>query len=562
MVPNCLREALAASAQLPSRVARSIAPWRRTLHIIGLLVAIVAAGYVSVRLGKDANWDLQNYHFYNGYAFVEGRLDHDLAPAQLQSFHSPLLDAAFYLMVRADWAPRVIAVVLALPAGIGAYLIALITLRLFPGGFGEQFLLRGAAIAIACTGTMAIALLGTTMNEWPCAALVMAALWLLLVDADQPQRPARRLVLSGIVAGVAAGLKLTAAPYAVGLCCALAAQSSPLRRRVIEAAGFGSAVVAGLLLSSGFWFYELWQRFNNPVFPYLNAWFRSPWFDAVDFPPRGYGPHSLVELMTFPFWLLKYHASLITEMYLRDWRLAILYVVALALLATTLYRRLRRPKLTSVAGQLPKPVEGAAAPGAWRLVCVFWIVSFAIWVYQHSNYRFVIPLELLMGPLIVGALQRTISRRLFAAFAAVATAALVILTARYPDWGHINFQRHYFYVEAPPLPERSMVILVGGAPMAYVIPFMRNDARFVGLNNNLTELAFHNHRYQRLVDETIDQHRGPLFSMSPTPDAETVLRTRGLSQDRAGCELIRSNMPTSPIELCPLLRAGSQERRS
>jgi hypothetical protein len=540
--------------QLLPRISRLTAPPRRTLHVVGMTVAMIAAGYVSVRLGKDANWDLQNYHFYNGYAFVDGRLDRDLAPAQIQTFHSPLLDAAFYLMVRADWAPRVIAVVLALPAGIGAYLIALITLRLFRGRLKEQFVPRIAALAIACTGTMAIALLGTTMNEWPCAALVLLALWLLLVDADEARRPARRLVLSGIIAGVAAGLKLTAAPYAVGLCCALVTQRAPLRRTLTEAAVFGAAVVAGLLLSSGFWFYRMWERFDNPVFPYLNAWFRSPWWEEVNVPYRVYGPHSLAELVTFPFRLLQTNASFITEMHFRDWRLAILYIAAIGLLATTLFRRLRSPEATRTAERPLPPVDDPGTSGAWRLVCVFWIVSFAIWLYQHSIYRYAIPLELLMGPLIVGTLQRMVPRRWLPISATVA-AALAIFTAQYPDWLRVNFHHHYFYVDAPSLPEHSLVILAGDAPMSYVIPFMREDARFVGLHNTLTNLAFH-HRFSRHVSDVIDGHRGPLFSMSLGRDAEAIVGTRGLSQDRERCVLIHTNMSTSPIELCPLLRTG------
>jgi hypothetical protein len=52
------------------------------------------------------NWDLQNYHFYNGWAFVHGRLGWDLAPAQIQTLHNPLLDLPFYGTVAADWPPR------------------------------------------------------------------------------------------------------------------------------------------------------------------------------------------------------------------------------------------------------------------------------------------------------------------------------------------------------------------------------------------------------------------------------------------------------------------------
>ena len=35
---------------------------------------VIAAGARSVLLGKDANWDLKNYHWYNAWAVMNGRL--------------------------------------------------------------------------------------------------------------------------------------------------------------------------------------------------------------------------------------------------------------------------------------------------------------------------------------------------------------------------------------------------------------------------------------------------------------------------------------------------------
>src|SRR5947207_11340217 len=97
-----------------------------------LLAAMLLAGAASVLLlRQDVNWDLQNYHFYNAWAFVHGRLGWDLAPAQLQSFHNPLGELPFYAMVSAGWPPQWISFALALPAGIGAFFLGKIMLLLF-----------------------------------------------------------------------------------------------------------------------------------------------------------------------------------------------------------------------------------------------------------------------------------------------------------------------------------------------------------------------------------------------------------------------------------------------
>jgi hypothetical protein len=96
-----------------------------------LALCVAVAGLVSWRRGQDANWDLQNYHYYNAWALLTGRLDRDIAAAQLQTYLNPLLDVPFYLMVAADWPPRLIAFALAVPAGVGAWLLAKCLLILF-----------------------------------------------------------------------------------------------------------------------------------------------------------------------------------------------------------------------------------------------------------------------------------------------------------------------------------------------------------------------------------------------------------------------------------------------
>src|SRR5262249_2346472 len=78
----------------------------RTLEALGsppwLLVLFTmcsANAIAAVLLGKEMNWDLLNYHVYNGYALLNGRLDLDMAPAQVQTFLNPLVDVPLYLAI-------------------------------------------------------------------------------------------------------------------------------------------------------------------------------------------------------------------------------------------------------------------------------------------------------------------------------------------------------------------------------------------------------------------------------------------------------------------------------
>src|SRR5271170_1455349 len=70
----------------------------RRLALIILALAPFAFGALALALGQDANWDLRNYHFYNAYAFLNGRYGFDLLPSQTPYFYNPLLDVPFYVL--------------------------------------------------------------------------------------------------------------------------------------------------------------------------------------------------------------------------------------------------------------------------------------------------------------------------------------------------------------------------------------------------------------------------------------------------------------------------------
>src|SRR3954447_18756256 len=80
-------------------------------------------GMLSVELGQDANWDLKNYHLYNAYGLLHGRLKVDLAAAAMQSFFNPLLDLQYYFLSFSLFPnyPRIVAFVM----GINSALLAL-----------------------------------------------------------------------------------------------------------------------------------------------------------------------------------------------------------------------------------------------------------------------------------------------------------------------------------------------------------------------------------------------------------------------------------------------------
>jgi hypothetical protein len=535
------------TASVPLRLPRGQRA-RRLLREAGILLAtMLLMGAAASRLMRqDANWDLKNYHFYNAWAFVHGRLGWDLAPAQLQTFHNPILDLPFYWMVAADWPPRLISFFMVLPAAVGAFFLAKILRLLFreqPGSERWAYPLLAFLVGISASGP--VSLLGSTMNEWPGTALVMIALWLLLRRTEQQDARWSALATAGVLVGVASGLKLTTATYAVGLCVALLVQAPILARGLRDAAAFGAATMAGVLLSSGAWMWTLQAHFGSPLFPYFNDIFRSPWWDATRMIYSRFGPHSLLGWLTFPMPLFGLSGGYVSESLVRDWRLPLIYLASIGALGAWILRRDRH--------DAPVPATIVDASGKWRFVLVFWGVSFVVWALMYSIYRYLVPLELLSGAVLVYLLALSVPRRWLSGAAAV-TAALAILTVHYPGWGRIDYGGHYFTVAVPPVAPNAVVLLLADEPLSYVLPFFPSDGRFLGANNNIND-PWRKNRLAEEVARIVLEHAGPLYSLTtPAGSGGAALDAHGLRRVSEGCASIVSNVSTVPLELCLLER--------
>lgn len=116
---------------------------------------------VAVALGKDGTWDLFNYHFYNPWAWLHGRISLDIFPAQLQSFFNPLIDFPFYWAV-SSLRDDLVVLLLGIPFGLGLWLTWRCLSLLGGPATGSRgwFLMRGhqmLALTCAVTGAAGLA---------------------------------------------------------------------------------------------------------------------------------------------------------------------------------------------------------------------------------------------------------------------------------------------------------------------------------------------------------------------------------------------------------------------
>ena len=544
-----------------SAPAPAAAPATRWLLVdAALLVLFVAiAGGFSLFLGQDVNWDLQNYHYYNAWAWVHERRGYawDIVAAQLQTYHNPLLDLPFYYMVEGGLDPRVIAFVQAVPAGIAAFFLLKLLQLLFRGmPAGQRWIAIACAFAVGATSAMGLGMIGTTMNEWPGAALTIAGLYFVvrpLMQSPRARVPRHALVVAGLLLGFATGGKFTCGVYAVGLCAALFWRE-PFRprywgRSTAEAFVFGLAVLAGTAVTAGPWMWALWTQFQNPIFPYGNIWIKSPWWGLYEAIGRPFGPHKFGEWLAFPFTLAAPRAFYVTEVSYVDARVTVLYGLALLAGAAYLVQRFGA-RLERARRPADEPAGDAEI---WRVLGVFFVVAFLLWTAQYSIYRYTIPLQMLSGALLV-ALLRHLLRPIVAGTAIVMLSVTLVATTSIPDWWHIDFGNQWFDVDMTQPDPNALVLLTNDAPMAYVLPFFPADAKHLGINNSISD-ARRKTLMEDMIVRTIREHKGPIYSLSyPAGAGIDALLERRILKVTETCVPVRTNMRTSPLEMCRVVR--------
>ena len=265
--------------------------------------------------------------------------------------------------------------------------------------------------------------------------------------------------------------------------------------------------------------------------------------------PHRFGPDTPGGWLLLPFKLLAPAPGFVSEMPYADARLPALYGLALIAAAGHLLARSQRTPIAV-------PASFATTSSGWRLVAVAFAVSFAVWAGLHSILRYAIPLEILSGVLIVG-LFGYLLRPPHATVAITCAVVGLVVTTAWSDWVRVRFGPTWFDVRVPAIEPNALVVLTVDAPMAYVLPFFPPDARHVGIRNNINDPG-RNNRLARSAAEVVREHRGPLYALSFPPGEGTAeLMAHRLRRVNGGCADVRTNMPTSPIELCRLQRVDA-----
>ena len=421
--------------------------------------------------GKDLNWDFFNYHLYGPHLLLEGRFDKDYFGGGLAGYLNPLVHVPLYLMVRAGWHSLVIAGILTFIHSLNLLLAWQVCDRLLPASqpYRRWYLYCGVLLAFA--SPVFLAEMGSSFADALTSIPVLAALLLLLGEYSKDNGDWRRFASAGFLLGLATGLKLSNALFAVGATFALLPLVARKRGLALSVFALVLGGLAGGVLTHGYWSFLLWREFGNPLFPAANNLFQSEDFPPVMFHDRRFLQGDVTDLLMLPFRMLEHRTTIYSEGLAPDIRPLMLFVLAAVSL---LFRHWGWQRASA-----------ATAPDVSRrlgFATAFFVACFVLWAVSSRIGRYAMPLWLLAGPLIAAWTPRlfTAGRGLLVLAAVCLAQGVQLYYAGNLRYTPAHWHSQWLDVRVPESLRQSpyLFIVLGQQSWGSIIPYFHPDSSF------------------------------------------------------------------------------------
>lgn len=434
-------------------------------NIFLFLMFILMAGCLSIALKQDFIWDLINYHYYNAWAFVHHRLGYDIAPAFVNTYFNPLIELPYYFMVQ-YWNEIPDLIMFCQGTWFGILMFIFYKICLFYFDTSKECLSFVLTLLLAATGFATFSQIGTSTNEIQVSVLILWGFYLILKHLDDIKRTKIVWVTSGLLMGLALGLKPTVIPYCIAMGISLIIFMKPLNVSIKEISIFALSGLIGYLLVNGWWMWQLYEHFDNPFFPFLNKIFKSEYFDDMNFSDRRYIDIVWWKKLILPY-LFAFHQKrrVVGETVFFDFRFALVYTIILFQIA---YYIIKNHKMT--------------LDRRYLLAYAFGIIAYLLWLSIFSILRYAIVLELLIAIVIVKFFVKIKFSNVYtqAVWQSVIVVSLfILLTNNFLQnyrWGSVEVADRYIDIEKIDIPEDFAVKLYG-IPIAMVGSLIVDEKR-------------------------------------------------------------------------------------
>lgn len=249
--------------------------WEFSLLLIFSWLAFIS---IPLALGEmGISWDALNHHIYLGWTAEHPRFDQDLFAASGQTFQYPYLYWPVYKLSQSGLPGKWAGVVLATLHWTIVPPVWMIARCCMPGKQGFDVLMRFIAVVLAFMTGVVLSMFDSTSNDLLAAVPLVWALAQAMKPLCEPkaQRLAlnRSIILSGLCAGVSVAFKLSNGPLVILLPGLWLLAANSLRQKMLNVLVGCLAVAAGFSLAYGYWGWQLWSHFGNPIYPFDDHWF-------------------------------------------------------------------------------------------------------------------------------------------------------------------------------------------------------------------------------------------------------------------------------------------------
>jgi hypothetical protein len=245
---------------------------------------LVMCIFVSIPLSKGGiglSWDAFNHHIYLGWVANEARFDKDYFAAGSQSYQFPYLYWPIYKMAINGWDGLAVGLIWASLHGLVSFPLWRLTSKLIPGDTMEAALFRQAGVLFGIGGLLVLRAPETTANDLIAALPIISAFALVVEYSAAPQENTRteqgiwRAALVGGLGGIASAFKLSNAVLAVLIPCACLFWRLPWRSKMLVSVTCALSTLVWFVIVYGWWGWQLWEHFGNPIFPFAENIFRG-----------------------------------------------------------------------------------------------------------------------------------------------------------------------------------------------------------------------------------------------------------------------------------------------
>jgi hypothetical protein len=243
----------------------------------GWLVFLVGTlAFVAIPLSLRSvglSWDTVNHHIYLGWIAEHPRFDRDYLAASYQSYQYPYLYWPIYKLALSGASGTVAGLAIALMHATAIPAAWLIARSCIPGEDVFGIAMRGLAVLLAFMSGAILSMFDMTSNDLVAATPLLWAYALALRPVTHRGASLSWTAGSGLLAGLSVAFKLSNGFMALAMPLLWLWPAGKLQVRAVRCLLGGLCVLAGFAAAYGYWGWQLWIHYGNPIYPLYDGIF-------------------------------------------------------------------------------------------------------------------------------------------------------------------------------------------------------------------------------------------------------------------------------------------------